>query len=43
MMSANDVADDVTRADVNRRKQTRAGAWRVLAARGACDQPFRNF
>ena len=28
MMSAVDVADDVTRADVSRRKQARAGVWR---------------
>ena len=28
MTSADDVADDVTRADVSRRKQARAGAWR---------------
>ena len=40
---ADDVADDVTRADVNRRKQARGGAWRVLTARGARDQPYRNF
>ena len=34
MMSADDVADDVIRADISRRKQTRAGAWRVLVTRG---------
>ena len=33
-MSADDVADDVIRADISRRKQTRAGAWRVLVTRG---------
>ena len=43
MMSADDVVDDVTRANVSRRKQARGGAWRVLAARGARDQPYRNF
>ena len=28
MMSADDMADDVTRANVNRRKQARGGSWR---------------
>ena len=42
-MSKDDVADDVTRADVSRRKQARDGAWRVLAACVARDQPYRNF
>ena len=34
MMSADDMADDVIRTDINRRKQTRAGAWRRVKARG---------
>ena len=34
MMSADDVVDDVTRANVSRRKQARGGAWRKLEA---CD------
>ena len=28
MTSADDVADDVTRADISRRKQARGGSWR---------------
>ena len=53
MTSADDVADDITRADVRRRKQARTsawrrvevreGSWRHVAARGARDQPYRNF
>ena len=46
MTSADAVVDDVTRADVSRRKQVRGGAWRVrrhVVARGARDQPYRNF
>ena len=33
-MSADAVADDITRADVSRRKQARASAWRRVEARG---------
>ena len=33
-MSADDVANDVTRADVSRRKQTRASAWRRVEGPG---------
>ena len=40
MTSADDVADDVTRVNVSRRKQARAGAWWLVAAH---DQPYRNF
>ena len=43
MTSADDVADDVTRANISRRKQACGYAWRVLAARGTRDQPYRNF
>ena len=43
MTSADDVADDVTRVDVNRRKQACAGVWWHVAVRGARDQPYRNF
>ena len=35
MISANDAAGDVTRADISRRKQTRAGAWRRVKARAS--------
>ena len=43
MTSADDMADDVTRANISKREQARDGAWRVLAARGVRDQPYRNF
>ena len=50
MMSVDDMADDVTRANVNRRKQARVGAWRRVTARGGSwrrvatrDQPYKNF
>ena len=33
-MSVDDMADDVTRANVNRRKQARGGAWRLVEGPG---------